>query len=586
MVRRTSSYSKSVFLLIFAATVLPVFIFSLVSTAVSARFVDSIVADNVRNGLESTRVRLEDFSGQTGQSIVAIAANLDVLAEVSGTGAAKREARNMEFSKIARDHFRADKPPVNVYVVNLAGKTVFASAASTLGQTARTPAPTSALMAEAMKRPAGITICARRGAWSADSYVSLSMATAVLGPSGKPEGFVIVDIPRETLKTVLAPLPETPELTIADGEGYIALCISEPEREGSKYTADAKDRKTRILENRGTKLSIYARKPDELVTGLVEKITVLTLVCLAVSLALAVTIAWLISRRISRPVMKLVEATRRVADGDLSVALVPEAPDDIALLMQNFNAMVADLKELFERTVEEQKLLKRAELDSLGSQINPHFFFNALSSISALAKLGACGEINTVTIALGKLLRSSLSHAQESSTVSGSLGEARNYLTIEKIRFADRFSWTEEIGKGLGDCEVPRLALQTLVENALIHGIEPNPEPSKLTIRARLEEPQDAQAAGITRGEAGAVLLVEVEDDGVGMSEQKLAAINAELAEGKKPEREAHIGLANVNRRIRLVYGDGYGISLRSREGGGIIASMTVPMGKAKTCTG
>jgi sensor histidine kinase YesM len=584
MVKRTSSYAKSVFLLIFAATVLPVFIFSLVSTVVSTRFVDSIVTDNVKSGLDSTSVRFEDFSGQTGQNIVAIAANLDVLAEVSRSQGSRPqvpgtpsktiiEARKASFSRIVRDHFPSDKPPVNVYVVNLAGKTIFASTASTLGQEARPVKPTLALMAEAMKRPAGISICARRRSWSNDSYVSLNLATAVLGPSGKPEGFVIADIPRETLKTVLAPLPETPEFTLVDNEGFIALCVSEPEREGGRYLDDLKGSHARTIENRGAKLSFIAKKPDELVNGLIEKITLLALACLAISIALALTIALRISKRISRPVMKLVEATRKVAEGDLSVALVPEKPDDIALLMHNFNAMVADLKALFERTLEEQELLKQAELDSLGSQINPHFFFNALSSISALAKLGACGEINTVTIALGKLLRSSLSRAGEASTLAGSLEETRNYLTIEKIRFADRFAWTEEIGEGLGSCEIPRLGLQTLVENALIHGIEPNPEPSTLAIRARTDD-------------ASRTLVIEVVDNGVGIGERKLAAINAELAEGKKPERETHIGLANVNRRIKIVHGDGYGISLRARDGGGIIASMTVPMKERTECTG
>lgn len=576
MVRRIP-YSKSVFLLVLAATIFPLMLFSLVSTGVSAKLVDSILEANVSDSLESIGLRLENFTEKSGRGLVKVAASLDTL-KLLDEKDVQRERTRAAVNALVLEQFKTDEPPVHLYLVSTSGTTVYPNT-DIKNPDERDPASTSSLISEIAKRPAGITISARRHSLTRDPYISFSMATAVIGPSGKPAGYIIADIPRETLRTVLAPIPRLSELVLLDGDEYIAWSLSDPEREGTRYELIERGKDPLRIEHRSGRLSLVAWKPVELVTGLVEKITLITFLCLAVSLALAFTIAYTISLRLSKPITKLIEATRAVADGDLSIRLAGEGTGDIALLMHNFNAMVGDLKSLFDRTAEEQELLKRAELDSLGSQLNPHFFFNALSSISALAKLGSCREINTVTVALAKLLRSSLESTSGSSTIAGSLAETHNYLTIEKIRFADRFTWTEEIGEGLGDCEVPRLGIQALVENALIHGIEPNPEPSTLTIRVRTER---AETDG---NGADSVIRIEVEDNGVGIGEAKLARINESLSLREKAGGEKHIGLSNTNRRIALVYGDRYGIRLRAREGGGIIAVMTIPLRRMAQCT-
>jgi sensor histidine kinase YesM len=570
-------YSKSVFLLVFAATIFPLILFSLVSTGVSAKLVDSIIETNVSDGLEAIGLRLETFTEKSGRGLVKVAASLDTLKMLGKEDSHPERTRDI-VDELIQGQFRSDEPPVDLYLVSPSGTTEYSNMALK-SSNGRDTESTKTLIEEILKRPAGITLYARRHSLTQDSYISFSMATAVIGPSGKPVGYIIADIPRETLRTVLAPIPKLSELVLLDGDDYIAWSLSDPEREGTRYDLIERGKDPLRIEHRSGRLSLVAWKPAELVTGLVEKITFITFLCLTISLVLAFTISYIISLRLSKPVTKLIEATRAVADGDLSVRLESDGSGDIALLMQNFNAMVGDLKSLFARTVEEQELLKRAELDSLGSQLNPHFFFNALSSISALAKLGACKEINTVTIALAKLFRSSLASTSGASTIAGSLAETRNYLTIEKIRFTDRFTWTEEIGEGLGDCEVPRLGIQSLVENALIHGIEPNPEQSMLRIRVSAE-PMEAGSNG-----SESIIRIEVEDNGVGIGEAKLAKINENLAGGKRSGDEKHIGLSNTNRRIALVYGSQYGIRLRAREGGGIIAVMTVPLRRATQCT-
>ncbi len=568
MVRNRSSYFQTVFLLFFAATTFPILLLSVVTTGLSTSLVDSIISSNVSDSLEVTGLKLADFNERTGRGLVAVAANLQILAMVerglslSGTEREKADA-------IVRARFRADEPPTNVHLISLKNELCYSSAA--LPGVFSADSPTIKQLIERISaRPAGITYFAQKNSSAPDSYISYSIGTAIIGPSGKPAGYIIADIPRETLRTILAPLPKIPELILLDENSYIAFSLSSPELEGTSYKPGEGGIDTTLLEYSSGRMKLVARKPSALVANLVERISFVTGITFCICVVLAFGMSFLLSRKISAPIMKLIEATKAVADGDLSVTLIPEQSGDIALLMKNFNVMVSDLQTLFAKTVEEQELLKRAELDSLRAQINPHFFFNALSSISALSKLGACREITTVTTALGKLLRSSISNKAYISTISESLSETRNYLVIEKIRFADRFSWNEEIDEKLLDCTIPRLAIQSLVENALIHGIEPNPEHSSLTIRVREKE---------------GCVYIEIEDTGVGMSQTKMKSINHSMREGTISDTEQHIGLANTNRRIKLEYGPAYGIELRARDGEGLIASMSIPCVRSPECT-
>ncbi len=572
--KQSLNYSQTVFALFLAATLVPLLLLSSAMIGLAAEMVDAILTENVAEGVGQTGRRLDSFTAGIGRSLVGIAAR----PELGDTLAAGKDLSDQgEQSVIAavRNRFREDDPPVNAAIVSLAGETVYA--------TSGVPAILSdRFLASIRENPAGISISARKPDNTRDRYAAFYAGTAVIGPARTCVGYVIAEIPRETLKTVLAPLPPITDLYILDAQGLVAFALSAAETEGEPFGgfaglagnpvagAKAGRDESRIHRYRGEKLSIVAGNPEGLVANLVERLTWATLLGSLLCALLALAASAVLSRRLSGPVTRLIEATKAVAEGNLGVTVVPEPAGDMAELMRNFNQMTGDLQRLFDKTLEKQELLKRAELDALGSQINPHFFFNALSSIDALAKLGACGEISTVTRSLGKLLRGSIAGTSRIVTLDESLNDTRHYLVIEKIRFADKFSWTERIAEGTGDALVPRLALQTLAENALTHGIEPSPTPAALAVESRLE---------------GDALFVTVEDSGVGMETGKLAALNASLARGDKSETNAHIGLSNLNLRIRLEFGADYGVRLREREGGGIIAEMSVPYRRKDECT-
>ncbi len=555
------SYSQTVFAFFLAAALIPLVILSAVTVGLSARMVDAVVTENVAAGIELTGRKLDALTESVGRSVVAVAARPE-LGETLSSGGGFSEKALLSVAAAAKERFRDDAPPVNAAVLDLEGKTIY----STTGLPASLP---SELIEAVRENPAGISVTARRMEGRSDRYAAFYEATAVIGASGECVGYAAAEIPRETLKTVLAPLPPVSDLTIVDSEGIVAFSASDPDSEGKPLSGPAEPEDGRSY--RGSKLSVTAAKPDSLVSDLVESLTltaaILSLLCAL--LALGGSLA--LSRRVSGPVTRLIAATKEVAEGNLEVRLTGGASGELRELMGNFNRMVGELDRLFVETMEEQELLRQAELESLRSQINPHFFFNALSSIDALARLGSCAEISRVTATLGKLLRGSISGKAREETLRRSVEETRHYLVIEKIRFADRFSWSERIGPGTEDAVIPHLALQTLVENALIHGIEPSPEAAELLIESEARDE---------------ILTVRVCDSGVGMGESRLAALNRALREGERPESSVHIGLRNLNRRIALEYGDDYGLSLREREGGGLVAEMRLPLRREERCTG
>jgi two-component system, sensor histidine kinase YesM len=217
--------------------------------------------------------------------------------------------------------------------------------------------------------------------------------------------------------------------------------------------------------------------------------------------------------------------------------------------------------------VEDQELLRGAELRSLAARMDPHFLYNSLNSIRSLAKLGRDDEIVDVVARLGKLLRASADNRAELSTVGEGLELVRHYLAVEKIRFGERFTFKEDLEPGLEACELPSLVLEPLAENALTHGLEMKGGKGSLLISGRT---------------VGGDAVVAFEDDGPGASDETFAAVSALLESGELPAGEEGarrgLGLAATNRRLRLRYGPGYGIVVSpGRNGRGFRAELRVP---------
>lgn len=214
-----------------------------------------------------------------------------------------------------------------------------------------------------------------------------------------------------------------------------------------------------------------------------------------------------------------------------------------------------------EQVTREQKQLRKAEFELLQAQINPHFLYNTLDAIVWSAEAGNQKQVVKMVGSLSEFFRSSLNKGKELVRVREELSHARSYLEIQQIRYQDILSYEIDVPEELFEYEIPKITVQPIVENALYHGIKNRRGGGKITI---------------TGQESESDYRLIVTDDGMGMDSERLNEITRGLSD-KAPEDAKIYGLYNVNERIRLFYGEEYGISIESEYDRGTTVTIRLP---------
>ena len=327
-----------------------------------------------------------------------------------------------------------------------------------------------------------------------------------------------------------------------------------------------------LIEKDGRRNMLYTFQPStdykfiligglniDLIAGNLSIVSYLLAATALIAIGICITVSFIVSRHINLPLQKIVYAMQLMESGDFDQRAEIIDNDEFGYLASQFNNMCRKIKELFQKDHEKQELLRIAEMKNLHSQINPHFLYNTLDSIKWLAKMNHEQEIYTMVKNLGFMLKNSMHLSREFVTIRESLNMLEAYIGIQQIRFADKFVIGTEIEEAIMDHKIPTLILQPLVENAMIHGLEPKPGIGTLMIRGFVKQGR---------------LIFQIQDDGIGMEETELAALIASLNDRDGTE---HIGLKNVNQRIKLYYGDAYGVSVESMPGRGSSFTLTLP---------
>lgn len=276
-----------------------------------------------------------------------------------------------------------------------------------------------------------------------------------------------------------------------------------------------------------------------------------------VSLLLCAAVAAGMSSNLSKPVQSLSAAMDRVKNGELETRVTVERQDEFGQLADNFNTMTAELKDYMEKQVSQQKQIDEISVTMMQAQLNPHFLYNTLDTMKWVAKANHIPELATLAAKLAKILRTSISSPQF-ITLKEEMELVDSYAQIQQIRFAGKFSFSYEIPQELEDCMVPKLIVQPIVENAIIHGLAECEEGS-IWIKAFSEKEE---------------LCIEVTDDGCGISDEVIAHLRS------REQLEGHIGFYNVDTIIRLHYGDGYGLRVCRPDEGGTKVTIVIPAGK------
>jgi two-component system sensor histidine kinase YesM len=266
------------------------------------------------------------------------------------------------------------------------------------------------------------------------------------------------------------------------------------------------------------------------------------------------------SRRITAPFRTLTERMARVSTGDFESTIdLTDYGGEYVRLADGYNAMIGEIGKLLISVRETERLLADSELKMLKAQINPHFLYNTLDSIHWLAAMNDQQEISTMVKALADFYRICLGSAHERIRLADELKHASSYLTIQKIRYSDVVESTVEADPEDMELLVPSMILQPLIENAIYHGLKGGQHRGTIQIREY---------------RAGGDLYLEVRDDGRGMSDEDIDAMNLSLAaEG----REGH-GAGNVHRRIELICGREYGLRYSKNADGGLCVTARLPI--------
>ena len=360
-------------------------------------------------------------------------------------------------------------------------------------------------------------------------------------------------------------------LLILDGSGVV---ISSPERgevgraaeygfwreiagrESGDARATVGERDTMVY-FRTTQLGwkIVELAPLEYYTSETGRIIGMTALVSAVCLLVVTLLAFIISSTISRPLSALASQMDRLGGEDFGAAMPVNRRDEIGRISQGFNDMVGRIKALFQSLTEKEAQKRAEEILKLQYQVNPHFLYNTLGSIRFVAMAQKAVNVADMLLVLSRLLRNTLQKADMRISVREEMDNVRDYLYLQQIRYNNRLTVEYEVDEETLECQIPGILLQPLVENAIVHGLNDRLNgglPALLRIGCR---------------RSGGTLEFWVHDNGCGIDPSVFEAILHTPHRAESVGSGAHIGVKNIHDRVRLQFGDGYGVSIESRPG-------------------
>lgn len=291
---------------------------------------------------------------------------------------------------------------------------------------------------------------------------------------------------------------------------------------------------------------------------------ILSIVLMVITITFSVAAAWGLSKSIYTPIKKLHDVTTTITKNDLQALVTSDNIDEITELGMSFNIMIGKIRELLDSKIKEQENLKKAELRALQAQINPHFLYNTLDTIIWMAESHKTDQVIEIVGALSKFFRISLSKGRDWITIQEEVERTQSYLTIQKMRYRDIMDYKIEMDGRVANNTILKLILQPLVENALYHGIKNKRQGGTIIVRVNQKDEDE--------------ILLEVEDNGIGFTPEKMEQIRRELEDDSGDIRlESGFGIGNVNKRVRLYYGKQYGLTVTSEYNSGTRVALVIP---------
>ncbi len=269
----------------------------------------------------------------------------------------------------------------------------------------------------------------------------------------------------------------------------------------------------------------------------------------------------IVIRKFVKPIHKLSETAEEVGRGNFDVRVDICTDDELEMLSEVFNRMIVDIQKFMNDSVEHEKILRKMQIENLMLQINPHFIYNTMNSIVYMARMNGNTRIADFANAFISLLQNTLDVTDSVyQTLRQELLNVKNYLYLQSYRYADKFVYEIECDKELMECKILNVMIQPAVENAIFHGIAP--KEGKCALKISVHRKDNA-------------VEICVEDNGVGMAEEILQELMCTSHKQKEGVRK--IGVANVKKRIRNIFGEPYDLEIESKVNVGTKVIMTIP---------
>jgi len=294
---------------------------------------------------------------------------------------------------------------------------------------------------------------------------------------------------------------------------------------------------------------------DEIVSGIAQVRVAAVIVFAVAVLAFIVFFSLYLSTLLTDPIHRLRQHMQRVSENDLSARLNFSSHDEIGQLAASFNEMIRRIRNLMDEIVSNQKKIRMLEAQALQEQIQPHFIYNTLDSILSLLEMDDKERAIEMVENFGTFLRTSFANGIDTISVEEELTHVTTYLSIQRIRFGKSFEFDVEVDRAILPRRTPRLLLQPIVENSLLHGFEGKSVGGYLSIRGQ----------PVTDG-----YELSVSDNGIGIDERHMCEILSALSDSSGTfENSRFFGLRNTHARIQLAFGPQYGLRVTSIEGQG-----------------
>ena len=396
------------------------------------------------------------------------------------------------------------------------------------------------------------------------SLVLLNILRAIKDDNQQIQGYVALDIHQEALESITKGLGFS-DMLLIDSDNYRASSLVHVDKNGDFSLFPSLQEVTFPLTSSSYStsnhiISLYKIKNTSLyIAGITETVWyemaldqygIIVLIIIAFGALTALIVALIISQIIGRPVDLLAERMGKVENGDLTPYQPISPIKEFHQLEHSFNSMIGQITALLDVTREEEAKVREAERKALEAQMNPHFLYNTLNTITSLAKINNQKQIQLISIKLGKLLRNAIDNREAEVTLKESFSLVDSYITIQHIRYGDKLTCSLVLDPSIEEIKTPKLIIQPLVENALVHGLEM--KMGKWNI--------EVSAMRVSQS-----IHIIVKDNGVGFDTKQFDSNSGD-----------HVGIENVKRRLYLRYRDKAHFMVESTIGLGTTATIII----------